>query len=210
MGTRAQLLAANGFVVLLPNPRGSVGWGTRFTESNVGDMGGMDWQDILAGVEYCIDQGLADENRLGLAGWSYGGFMTAWGLGSERTKFKAAMVGAGITNWVSFHGTSNLCVWDAIANNADPYDPSSDNPYSKFSPMNRAKNCRTPTLILHGEADPYVPVGQGYEFYRALKDNGVQVELVVYPREGHGIMEKNHQLDMQQRIVDWFKKHLMD
>ena len=210
MGTRAQLLAANGFVVLLPNPRGSVGWGTRFTESNVGDMGGMDWQDILAGVEYCIDQGLADENRLGLAGWSYGGFMTAWGIVSERTRFKAAMVGAGITNWVSFHGTSNLSVWDAIANNADPYDPSPDNPYEKFSPMNRAKNSRTPTLILHGEADPYVPVGQGYEFYRALKDNGVQVELVVYPREGHGIMEKNHQLDMQQRIVDWFKKHLMD
>ena len=201
-----QLLAANGFMVLLPNPRGSVGWGTAFTESNVGDMGGMDWQDIMAGVDYCIAQGFADQNRLGLAGWSYGGFMTAWGI-TQTDRFKAAMMGAAITDWLSFHGTSNLAVWDQVANDASPYEQGG--PYDKFSPMNYIARVKTPTLILHGEADPYVPVSQGYEVFRALKDLGVETEMIVYPREGHHFDEKNHQLDLMRRIVEWFKKHLM-
>jgi dipeptidyl aminopeptidase/acylaminoacyl peptidase len=205
IGTRAQLLAAKGILVFLPNPRGSVGFGTAFTESNVGDLGGMDWQDIVSGIDHLIAQGLADENRLGLAGWSYGGFMTAWGL-TQTNRFKAAMVGAAITNWLSFHGTSNLSVWDEIANNDSPY--ARGGVYDKFSPMNFVTQVQTPTLILHGEADPYVPVSQGYEYYRALKDRGVPVELVVYPREGHGISEKNHYIDMNKRIVDWFVRFL--
>ncbi len=205
VGSRAQLLAANGLMVLLPNPRGSVGWGTAFTESNRGDMGGMDWQDILAGVDYCIEQGYADPARLGLAGWSYGGFMTAWGI-TQTNRFKAAMMGAAITNWLSFHGTSNLAVWDQIANNASPFERGG--PYDRFSPMNLVARVRTPTLILHGENDPYVPVSQGYEYFRALKDLGVTTEMVVYPREGHGFIEKNHQLDMMRRIVEWFRRYL--
>lgn len=128
----------------------------------------------------------------------------------RRIRFRAAMVGAGITNWVSFHGTSNLAHWDAVANNADAYVPTPENPYVRLSPMTYVKHVRTPTLILHGEADPYVPVSQGYEFFRALKDNGVPVEMVVYPREGHGIMEKNHQIDLQARVVEWFKRYLIE
>ncbi len=205
LGQRAQLLAANGFIVLLPNPRGSYGWGTAFTESNVGDLGGRDWQDILAGVDYCIAQGFADPQRLGLAGWSYGGFMTAWGI-TQTNRFKAAMMGAAITNWLSFHGTSNLAVWDHIANNASPFERGGT--YDKFSPMNFIARVNTPTLILHGEADPYVPVSQGYEVFRALKDLGIETEMVVYPREGHGILEKNHQLDLMRRLVEWFKRYL--
>ena len=205
IGSRAQLLAANGLMVLLPNPRGSLGWGAAFTESNVGDMGGMDWQDIVAGVDYCIAQGLADKNRLGLAGWSYGGFMTAWGV-TQSNRFQAALVGAGITNWLSFHGTSNLAAWDHIANNASPYERGGT--YDKFSPMDFVARVNTPTLIMHGEADPYVPVSQGYEFFRALKDMGIDAEMVVYPREGHGISEKNHQLDLMRRTVEWFKRYL--
>jgi prolyl oligopeptidase len=116
------------------------------------------------------------------------------------------MVGAAITNWLSFHGTSNLSVWDEIANNDSPY--ARGGVYDKFSPMNFVTQVQTPTLILHGEADPYVPVSQGYEYYRALKDRGVPVELVVYPREGHGISEKNHYIDMNKRIVDWFVRFL--
>ena len=110
-------------------------FGTAFTESNVGDMGGMDWQDILTGINHLVDQGLADAERLGLAGWSYGGFMTAWGL-TQTNRFKAAMVGAAITNWLSFHGTSNLAVWDEIANNDNPYNRGGV--YDKFSPMDFA------------------------------------------------------------------------
>jgi dipeptidyl aminopeptidase/acylaminoacyl peptidase len=205
LGHRAQLLAAKGIMVFLPNPRGSVGFGTAFTESNVGDLGGMDWQDILTGINHLVDQGLADAERLGLAGWSYGGFMTAWGL-TQTNRFKAALVGAAITNWLSFHGTSNLAVWDEIANDDNPYNRGGK--YDKFSPMNFVHRVATPTLILHGEADPYVPVSQGYEYYRALKDRGVPVEMVVYPREGHGITEKNHYFDMNKRVVDWFVKYL--
>ena len=207
LGHRAQFLAAHGILVFMPNPRGSLGWGTAFTESNVGDMGGMDWQDIMTGIDHCIAQGLADEDRLGLAGWSYGGFMTSWGI-TQTNRFKAAMVGAAITNWLSFHGTSNLGVWDQIANDVSPYERNAQSAYDKFSPMNFVSCVKTPTLIVHGEIDPYVPVGQDYEFYRALKDLGVPVELVVYPRESHGFTEKNHQIDLNKRVVAWFVKYL--
>ncbi|MBI5035497.1 MAG: S9 family peptidase [Chloroflexi bacterium] len=205
IGHRIQFLAAKGFMVFLPNPRGSLGWGTAFTESNVGDMGGMDWQDIMTGVDYCIAHYFVDENKLGLAGWSYGGFMTSWGI-TQTDRFKAAMVGAAITNWLSFHGTSNLSVWDQIANNACPYERG--NAYDKFSPMNFVARVKTPTLVIHGEIDPYVPVSQGYEFYRALKDQGVPVEMMVYPRESHGFVENNHVIDLNKRIVAWFVKYL--
>ncbi len=201
----AQLLAANGMMVLLPNPRGSVGWGTVWTEANLGDLGGKDWLDIMAGVDYCIAQGWADENRLGLAGWSYGGYLTAWGI-TQTKRFKAALVGAGWANWLSFHGTSNLAEWDRIANNASPYQRGGT--YDKFTSLHLVNRIKTPTLILHGERDPYVPVGQAYELHRALRDLNVETELVVYPRELHGILEKNHQLDLAKRLVDWFKKRL--
>ncbi len=206
LNQRAQLFVANGFMVFLPNPRGSVGWGATWTESNLGDMGGKDWQDIIAGVDYCVAQGWADENRLGLAGWSYGGYMTAWGI-AQTKRFKAAMVGAGWGNWLSFHGTSNLAEWDRIANNASPYQRGGT--FDKFSPLHLVNRIKTPTLILHGEADPYVPASQGYELFRALKDLGIETELIIYPREGHGIWEKNHLLDLQRRVVEWFKKRLV-
>lgn len=204
LNSRVQLLAAHGMMVLLPNPRGSVGWGTAFTESNVGDLGGMDWQDILAGVDYCLSRGFADENRLGLAGWSYGGFMTAWGI-TQTDRFKAALMGAGISNWLSFHGTSNLPVWDAFANAVNPFEGGGAFKSSAMDYIGRAK---TPTLVMHGQDDPYVPVGQGYEVFRALKELGVETEMVVYPREAHGILEKNHQIDLMRRTVEWFERHL--
>jgi prolyl oligopeptidase len=116
------------------------------------------------------------------------------------------MVGAAITNWLSFHGTSNLAVWDQIANNARPYKRG--NAYDKFSPMNFVASVKTPTLVIHGEIDPYVPVTQGYEYYRALKDQGVAVEMVIYPRESHGFLGKNHLIDLNKRIVEWFVKYL--
>jgi dipeptidyl aminopeptidase/acylaminoacyl peptidase len=211
-----QHLAARGMAVLLPNYRGSTGWGIEFAEANVGDLGGMDFQDVMSGVDAMIARGIADSNRLGIGGWSYGGFMTAWAIASEhRTQvhsvsapihFRAAVVGAGITNWLSFHGNSHLHTWDAIHYNTNPYER--DGLYQKFSPMNYVSNIRTPTLILHGEQDRDVPVEQAYQFYRALKDHNVETRLVIYPREEHAISETNHVLDLLKRIVNWFESHL--
>ncbi len=199
------ILVSRGMAVLLPNPRGSTGWGTAFAEANLGDMGGADLQDILAGVDYLVERGIADPERLGIAGWSYGGFMTAWAV-TQTDRFRAAMMGAGIADWRSFHGVSNLPTWDRRYYEADPYELGG--PFDRFSPVMHIRNVRTPTLILHGEQDAYVPVGQGYEFFRALRDHGVEAELVVYPREGHGILETPHAHDMLTRTVDWFEKRL--
>ena len=200
------LLATQGIAVFLPNPRGSTGWGLEFAESNIGDMGGKDWQDIQMGVDYCIAEGIADPDRLGIAGSSYGGFMTAWAV-TQTDRFKAAMMVAGIADWRSFHGRSYLCDWDAIHyGDADPWDP--EGTFRKFSPITYVKGVRTPTLILHGAEDRDVPVEQSYLFYRALQDLGVDSELVVYPREPHGVQERNHLLDVGRRVTAWFVKHL--
>lgn len=202
----AQLLAARGIAVLLPNPRGSTGWGVEFTEANLGDMGGRDWEDILAGLDACIERGVADPTRLGLGGWSYGGFMTAWGV-SQTDRFRVAVMGAGICNWRSFHGNTDIPTWDALFYRADPYER--DGAFDRFSALSHADRIATPTLILHGEQDTCVPVGQAYEFFRCLQDRGVPTELAVYPREGHGIMEKKHQADVLRRVLAWYERHLL-
>jgi dipeptidyl aminopeptidase/acylaminoacyl peptidase len=199
------LLAARGFAVFLPNPRGSVGWGRAFAEANVGDLGGKDFGDILAGVDHLVNAGVADAHRLGIGGWSYGGFMTAWAI-TQTTRFRAAVVGAGIASWRSFHGVSHLTAWDAIHLAADPYEIGGG--FDRFSPMTYIKQARTPTLIVHGQNDRDVPVEQSYELYRALKDLGVETKLVVFPREGHGFNEQSHVLDLNRRIGEWFEQKL--
>jgi dipeptidyl aminopeptidase/acylaminoacyl peptidase len=199
-------LAARGFVVFLPNPRGSVGWGRAFAEANVGDLGGKDFGDIQAGIDHLVKTGIVDEGRLGIGGWSYGGFMTAWAI-TQSTRFRAAVVGAGIASWRSFHGVSHLTAWDAIHLAADPYQIGG--PFDRFSPMTYIKQVQTPTLIVHGQNDRDVPVEQAYELYRALKDLGVETKLVVFPREGHGFNEQNHVLDLNRRIVEWFETRVL-
>lgn len=201
-----QVLASAGFVVFLPNPRGSTGQGLEFTEAVVGDMGGKDWTDITNGIDYLIEKGIADPDKLGIGGWSYGGFMTAWAV-TQTNRFKAGVMGAGIADWRSFHGKSYLCDWDTIfLGDADPYDP--DGPYRERSPITFLKNAETPTLILHGEQDEDVPVEQSHMFYRALRDRGIETELAIYPREAHGPVEKNHLIDVATRITDWFSRYL--
>ncbi len=205
-----RLLAARGVAVLMPNPRGSTGWGTAFTEANLGDMGGADFHDIMAGVDAVIAQGIADPDLLGIAGWSYGGFMTAWAV-TQTDRFKAAVMGAGIADWRSFHGVTNIPTWDAIfygpsGEPADPYAVAG--PYAHFSPLTYIDRVRTPTLILHGECDECVPVGQGYQFFRALRDRGVPVEMTVYPRAGHGPRERAHVRDVATRTAEWLCTYL--
>ena len=200
-----QLLVAEGYAVLLPNPRGSMGWGTAFAEANIGDMGGADWGDIVAGIDHCVAEGIADPDRLGVGGWSYGGYLTAWAV-TQTTRFKAAVAGASITNWISFHGVSTIPGFDAAFYAGDPFNW--DGHYGQFSPMAHVRNVTTPTLFLHGERDPICPLGQAHEMWRALKELGIDTQLAVYPREGHGIREREHARDVLERAVGWWKTYL--
>lgn len=200
-----QLLAAAGYAVFLPNYRGSTGWGLEFAESNIGDMGGKDFEDMLLGIDSLIESGIADPQRLAIAGWSYGGFTAAWAV-SQTDRFKAAVMGAGISHWLSFHGKSSLADWDAIHYAESPYELTGR--FQKFSPLSYHKNLSTPTLILHGAEDQDVPVEQSFLFYRALQDKRVPAELIVYPREDHAIKERTHLLDMSRRVLVWFQRYL--
>ena len=131
--------------------------------------------------------------------------MTCWTVTQTR-RYKAAIMGAGISNWSSFHGNSHLHTWDANHYAADPY--AKGGAYEKFSGIHYVKRVRTPTLILHGEEDWLVPLEQALQFYRALRDRGVATELVSYQREGHGISEQRHWLDLQRRIVRWYRQYV--
>lgn len=205
MGTRSmgwgQMLAAHGYAIFLPNPRGSMGWGRAFAEANIGDMGGGDLHDVLSGVDWLVAHGIADPNRLGIGGWSYGGYITAWAV-TQTGRFKAAVAGASITNWISFHGCSTIQDFDTTFYRDDPFGW--DGRYGQFSPMAHVRHVSTPTLFLHGEQDPICPVGQAHEMWRALRECGVETQLVVYPREGHGPIEREHSRDVLERAVGWF------
>jgi dipeptidyl aminopeptidase/acylaminoacyl peptidase len=204
-GRGLQLFASAGYAALLPNPRGSTGWGVPFTEANIGDFGGHDFEDIMSGVDHVIALGIADPARLGVGGWSYGGFITAWAV-TQTERFKAAIAGAPITHWRSFHGVAEIGTWDQIAYRASPYEQGGR--YDRFSPIHYVDQAKTPTLLIHGQDDTIVPVGQSYEFFRALKDHGVPTELVVYPRESHGPRERAHQLDRLRRYLEWFQRYI--
>ncbi|MFB3920931.1 MAG: alpha/beta fold hydrolase [Terriglobia bacterium] len=202
----AQLLASHGYVVFLPNPRGSTGQGWKFAEANRDDWGGGDFQDIMDGVDYLVEQKIADPNRLGIGGWSYGGFMTSWAVTQTR-RFKAAVVGAGVTNLFSFAGTTDIT--PSFLSNYFINIPFFRRPaYEGHSAMTYLKRCRTPSLVLHGEADERVPVTQGWEFYNGLKMLRVPTEMVVYPREHHGFKERAHQIDLLTRVLAWYDKYL--
>ena len=202
----AQLLASNGYVVLLPNPRGSTGQGWKFAEANRDDFGGGDFRDIMDGVDYLIGQRIADPNRLGIGGWSYGGFMTSWAV-TQTNRFKAAVVGAAVTDLFSFDGTTDITPSFLRYYLLDlPFTRRAD--YDQHSAMSFLKNCKTPSLILHGEADERVPTSQGWEFYNGLRMLGIPAEMVTYPREHHGFRERAHQVDVLTRLLVWYDNYL--
>ena len=205
----APLLAARGIAVFLPNYRGSNGRGVAFAESILGDMGGQEWLDIVAGIERLIADGVADPARLGLGGWSYGGFMAMWGItqAPPSPRFTAAIAGAGLANWQSFHGVSSLHAWDRAFHRADPFDP--QGPYVSRAPLTYLDRIATPTLILHGDADRDVPPGQSWEFFRALKDRGVETQFVLYPGSPHGPRKPRHNRDILERGLAWFVERLL-
>lgn len=197
--------SSRGYAILRPNPRGSSGYGTDFRRANIKDWGMGDYQDLMTGVDFVIQLGVADPDRLGVMGWSYGGFMTSWVV-TQTKRFKAASAGAPVTNLMSFNGTADIPgfvpdyfggqSWDII------------DVYQKHSPMFNVKGVSTPTMVQHGEADVRVPISQGYEFYNALKAQGVPSRMLVLPRQPHGPNEPKMQVAAMQANLDWFEKYI--
>lgn len=197
---------ADGYAVLLANYRGNTGWGQPYSRLNIGDPGGAEFDDIMAGVDWCIAEGISDAERLGVTGASYGGYMTAWAV-ARTNRFKAAVMVSGISNQWSCHYSCNHDFSEFIVGG-----PMTDERFRKLaidrSPLFRLDKPATPTLIIHGELDRCTPLGQGQEFYNALLERSVPAELVVYPREGHGFQERAHRLDKAQRMAAWFDRYV--
>ena len=206
--TWGQLLASYGYAVVYPNIRGSSGYGEKFIEMNRGDWGGGDFRDVMAGVRDLIERGIADPKRLGIGGWSYGGYMSEWAI-TQTDMFKAAVSGAGLSNLISEYGTEQGPSYDEWFYGV-PYEHEKVAGFLNSSPFVHLKNAKTPTLILQGDADLTDPLGQSQELYRGLKRYGVETELVVYPREPHGFNEEKHLLDRLNRILAWYDKHLKE
>ena len=198
-------LSGMGYFVLYPNPRGSYGQGEAFTRANVKDFGYGDFKDILAGVDEALKTAPIDSNRLGITGWSYGGYMTMWAV-TQTNRFKAAMAGAGLSNWQSYYGENLIDQWMIPFFGKSVYDDPEI--YAKSSPINFIKKTRTPTLILVGDSDGEVPAPQSYEFWHALRTMGVETQFVVYEREGHLFANPKHQRDVIARTLAWFDAHL--
>ena len=200
-----QLLAAAGYVVLAPNPRGSSGYGEDFARASFGDWGGGDYRDLMAGVDHLIAEGIADPKRLGVWGASYGGYLTAWVV-SQTNRFRAAICQCGLTNLFSFNGQTDIPSFLQYYFGANPYDDPER--FRARSALTFIRQAQTPTLFLHGEQDVRVPIAQSYEMYWGLRHVGVDTEFVIYPREGHGIAETPHQRDLYRRALEWFKQRL--
>ncbi len=198
-------LAGSGYFVFQPNPRGSFGQGEAFTRANVRDFGYGDFRDVLAGVDEALRVAPIDPNRLGLTGWSYGGFLTMWGV-TQTNRFKAAMAGAGIANYLSYYGENKIDQWMIPFFGKSVYDD--PDVYAKSSPITFIKNVKTPTLVIVGDSDGECPTPQSYEFWHALKTLGVETQLVVYEHEGHMFVKPEHQRDRIRRTVAWFDAHL--
>ena len=199
------VLSSQGYFVLFPNPRGSFGQGEAFTRANVKDFGYGDLADILAGVDEVARTLPVDQQRLGIGGWSYGGYMTMWTV-TQTSRFHAAVAGAGIANWQSYFGENDIDQWLIPYFGATVYDDPAV--YARSSPITFIKNVKTPTLILVGDRDGECPVPQSYEFWHALKTLGVKNQFVVYANEGHRIAQPEHRRDTLKRTLEWFNQYL--
>ena len=198
-------LPAKGYFLFQPNPRGSFGRGEEFTQANVRDFGYGDWRDVLAGVDAVLASAPMDPQRLGLTGWSYGGYMTMWGV-TQTNRFRAAVAGAGIADWASYYGENSIDQWMIPFFGKSVYDD--PEVYARSAPLTFIKNAKTPTLIIVGDSDGECPTPQSYEFWHALKTLGVETELVVYEREGHMFVKPADVRDVIARMTNWFDTHL--
>jgi dipeptidyl aminopeptidase/acylaminoacyl peptidase len=194
-----------GYFVFQPNPRGSFGQGEAFTQANRKDFGYGDLRDILAGVDAVESRYPIDPNRVGITGWSYGGFMTMFAV-TQTHRFKAAVAGAGISDWLSYYGENSIDQWMIPYFGASVYDDPAV--YSKSSAIDFIKQARTPTLSLVGDRDGECPAPQSFEFWHALRALGVPTQLIVYPNEGHGFVNPAHRRDVLERTLEWFARYM--
>jgi len=204
-GLSAAAFSALGYFVLQPNPRGSFGQGEAFTQANRKDFGYGDLRDILKGLDTVEAQYPIDPNRVGITGWSYGGFMTMFAV-TQTNRFKAAVSGAGIANWQSYYGENSIDQWMIPYFGASVYDDPAA--YARESAINFIKKASTPTLVVVGDRDGECPAPQSYEFWHALRDEHVPTQLVIYPNEGHGFVNPEHRRDVMDRAVEWFAKYM--
>jgi dipeptidyl aminopeptidase/acylaminoacyl peptidase len=198
-------LSAHGYFILNPNPRGSFGQGEKFTEANIKDFGYGDFRDILAGVDEVVKTFPVDNDRIGITGWSYGGYMTMWAV-TQTNRFRAAVSGAGLANWQSYYGQNDIDEWMIPYFGASVYDDPAV--YARTAPITFIKNAKTPTLILVGQYDGECPAPQSREFWHALKTLGVPTQLVIYAGEGHAFAQPDHQRDVMDRLLAWFDHYL--
>jgi dipeptidyl aminopeptidase/acylaminoacyl peptidase len=202
----AQVWAARGYAVLQGNPRGSSGRTLAFSNANVNDWGGKDFVDLMKGVDHVIALGVADPDKLAVMGGSYGGFMTFWTV-TQTNRFKAAIGHAGISDWYSFFGQTDIP--NLLEFGFGGLPSASKATYEKWSPIEHATKVTTPLLITHGEEDLRVPIPQADQYYRLLKKLGKTVEFLRYPREGHGIAEPVHRLHLDVEQEKWFAEHVL-
>ena len=202
-----QFFAANGYAVLAVNYRGSAGRGQKFSRSIFADWGNYEVQDLLAGVDHVIKMGVADPDRLGVGGWSYGGILTDYLIASD-TRFKAATSGAGTAFTVAFYGTDQYIIqYDYEI--GPPWNPKAWETYVKISyPFLHADRIQTPTLFLGGERDFNVPVQGSQQMYQALRSLGIETQLIIYPNENHGIQRPSYQRDRMERYLAWYDKYV--
>lgn len=203
----SHVLAREGYVVLKPNYRGSGGRGPAFSKANHQDLGGREFEDVIRGIDYLANIGLVDPNRVGISGTSYGGYFSAWATTRHPDRFRAGITFAGLSNWISFMGTTDI-IHEMSLVHWDLYWYEDPNLYYDRSPVTHVSPNSSPTLVVHGLADERVHPEQSIQLYNLLRVREVPTGLVLYPREPHGILERAHQLDFMQRIIDWFDEHV--
>ena len=200
----AQIFAAQGYVVLYTNPRGSTTYGQDFTCAIDKNWGVVDYLDIMRGVDEVIDRDLADPERLFVHGWSFGGYMTCW-LVTQTNRFRAACGGAIVANMLSGYGTSDI-IW------SDEYEYGGQ-PWKDYvhlierSPIGHVHKVETPIMLLHGEDDLRCPIGQSEEFYASLRRLGKDAVMIRYPGEYHGLRRPLHRVDRYERLLAWFNHY---
>ena len=197
--------SALGYFVFMPNPRGSFGQGEKFTQANIKDFGYGDLRDTLAGMDLLEKRFPIDKSREGITGWSYGGFMTMFSV-TQTTRFKAAVAGAGISDWKSYYGQNSIDQWMIPFFGKSVYDDPAV--YAKSSAINYIKNAKTPTLLVVGDRDGECPAPQSFEFWHALRAQGIKNQLVVYPDEGHHFVNADHRRDVLERALNWFETEM--
>lgn len=203
-GFDTQIFATRGYAVFQPNFRGSTGYGLKFLDADRNDFGGGDMKDILTGIDFLVNEGIADRDRQFVYGVSYGGYMTSWLVG-HTNQFRAAVAQNAVTDLNVMWHYSDLQSWTEWDMSGMPWDVPER--MREHSPLTYANKVRTPTLILHSLNDRRCPMPMGRMFHRALKKNGVDTEMVIYPDEGHPIKQLPHREDVLRRVLEWFEKH---